>query len=279
MATREDNPFKPELQAYGLEFYTMDTGSAGTNADLKFKLNGCRGSSELIYNTGFVHPTYSTGRMEANQADWATIPSLNLGKLTSLEITNFGGGFLGAPDWDLGEVSVASARWISPTFLFNEKYTATYNNTVEAGHAAKIDLHANFNLPLPTIECPAPITVNNAPGKCNAVVNFAPKVEGLCPDVTAESKPPSGSIFDVGTTNVSSTRAQRRRGFAVVPAQSDGERRRGTADRVPRSDDRRMPQAPRRHGRRLRRSPPTTVPPPSRRRPRLAACSRSAPRR
>lgn len=204
MATREDNPFKPELQAYGLEFHTMDTGSAGTNADLKFKLNGCRGSSELIYNTGMVHDTYSTGRMEANQADWATIPSLNLGKLTSLEITNFGGGFNGAPDWDLGDVSVSSARWISPAFLFNEKYTATYNNTVEAGHTAKVDLHANFNLPLPTIECPAPITVNNAPGKCNAVVNFAPKVEGLCPDVTAESKPPSGSTFDVGTTNVSS---------------------------------------------------------------------------
>src|SRR6185295_17153395 len=110
----------------------------------------------------------------------------------------------GAPDWDLGEVSVASARWISPTFLFNEKYTATYNNTVEAGHTAKIDLHANFNLPLPTVECPAPITVDNAPGKCNAVVNFAPKVDGLCPDVTAVSKPPSGSTFDVGTTNVSS---------------------------------------------------------------------------
>jgi len=204
MATREDNPFKPELQAYGLEFYTMDTGGAGTNADLKFKLNGCRGSSELIYNTGFVHPTYSTGRMEANQWDWATIPSLNLGKLTSLEITNFGGGFLGAPDWDLGEVTVASARWISPTFLFNEKYTATYNNTVEAGHTTKIDLHPNFNLPLPTTECPAPITVNNAPGKCNAVVTFAPKVAGLCPDVTAESKPASGTGFDVGTTNVSS---------------------------------------------------------------------------
>jgi hypothetical protein len=30
-------------------------------------------------------------------------------------------------DWDSRRVTVASARWNSPTFLFNEKYTATYN--------------------------------------------------------------------------------------------------------------------------------------------------------
>jgi len=204
MATREDNPFKPELQAYGLQIGTMDTGTAGTNADLKFKLNGCRGSSELMYNTGMVYGTYSTGRMEANQADWVTIPSLNLGKLTSLEITNFGGGFGGAPDWDLADVSVGSARWIEPRFLQDKAYTATVNTTIPAGANATIDLSPNFTLPLPTIECPAPITVDNAPGKCNAVVNFAPKVEGLCPDAIAVSKPPSGSIFDVGTTDVSS---------------------------------------------------------------------------
>jgi hypothetical protein len=204
MATREDNPFKPELQAYGLQIRTMDTGTAGTNADLKFKLNGCRGSSELIYNTGMVHDFYSTGRMEADQADWVTIPSLNLGKLTSLEIHNFGGGLGGAPDWDLADLSVASARWIEPRFIQDKAYTATVNATIPADGDAIIDLKPNFTLPLPTIECPAPITVDNAPGKCNAVVNFAPKVEGLCPDVIAVSKPPSGSIFDVGTTNVSS---------------------------------------------------------------------------
>ena len=158
----------------------------------------------LKYNTGMVTGVYSTGRMESDQTDWATIPSLNLGKLTSLEIFNAGGGFNGAPDWDLADVSVSSARYISPRFLFNEIYTATYNGTVEAGHTAKMDLSPNFTLPLPTVECPAPIIVDNAPGKCNAVVNFAPKVDGLCPDVTAVSKPPSGSAFDVGTTNVNS---------------------------------------------------------------------------
>ena len=52
MATREDNPFKPELQAYGLEVTTLDTQNGGTNADLTFKLKGCRGTSTVTYNTG-----------------------------------------------------------------------------------------------------------------------------------------------------------------------------------------------------------------------------------
>ncbi|HMF97083.1 MAG TPA: HYR domain-containing protein, partial [Vicinamibacterales bacterium] len=56
--------------------------------------------------------------------------------------------------------------------------------------------------PLATIECPAPITVSNDPGKCNAVVAFAPKVDGMCPGVTAVSTPPSGTAFGVGTNNV-----------------------------------------------------------------------------
>jgi hypothetical protein len=49
--------------------------------------------------------------------------------------------------------------------------------------------------------------MNNAPGQCNAVVTFAPKVDGMCPDVTAKSVPASGTAFTVGTTNVTSTAA------------------------------------------------------------------------
>lgn len=204
MATREDNPFKPELQAYGLQVTTMDTQNGGTNADLTFKLKGCRGTSTVTYNTGMVTGLESTGRMESGQADWVTIPSLSLGKLISLEIFNDGTGLNGAPDWDLGDLSVGSSRWIEPRFLHDKAYTAIFNNTIPGGANVPIDLFPNFTLPLPTIECPAPITVDNAAGKCNAVVTFAPKVEGLCPDVKAESMPPSGSVFDVGTTNVSS---------------------------------------------------------------------------
>ena len=170
MATREDNPFKPQLLAYGLEVTTMDTQNGGTNADLTFKLKGCRGTSTVAYNAGMVTGLYSIGRMKSGQADWVTIPSLNLGKLTSLEIVNDGTGLGGAPGWDLGDLSVGSARWIEPRFLRDKAYTATFNTTIPGGANAPIDLTPNFTLPLPTIECPAPITVDNAPGKCNAVV-------------------------------------------------------------------------------------------------------------
>lgn len=208
MATREDNPFKPKLQAYGLEVRTLPGTYAGTNADLTFTLTGCRGSSTLTYNTGFVTGLYSTGRMESDQTDFVTIPSLNLGKLTSLEIYNDGTGLGGAPDWDLGDIRVSSARWLFPNFGHTAEYMATYNATVEANKpAAKLDLTPMFPEPEPTIECQAPITVNNEAGKCSAVVNFAPKVDGMCPDVTATSVPASGTAFAVGTTNVTSTAA------------------------------------------------------------------------
>ena len=104
MATREDNPFKPELQAYGLQVTTMDTQNGGTNADLTFKLTGCRGTSTVTYNTGMVTGLYSTARMESGQDDWVTIPSLNLGKLTTLEISNDGTGLGGGADLSSGSL-------------------------------------------------------------------------------------------------------------------------------------------------------------------------------
>jgi hypothetical protein len=66
-----------------------------------------------------------------------------------------------------------------------------------------LPLTPNFPEPPPTIQCPAPISVPNAPGQCSAPVSFAPTVSGMCPDVTAVSTPPSGSIFPVGTSTVS----------------------------------------------------------------------------
>src|SRR5262249_46059403 len=52
---------------------------------------------------------------------------------------------------------------------------------------------------------PAPITVNNDPGKCNAVVSFSTPATGMCNDVTTSSIPKSGTAFDVGMTDVTST--------------------------------------------------------------------------
>jgi hypothetical protein len=205
LATREDNPFKPALQSYGLEMTTMNTGNGGTNATLTFTLNGCRGSSTLTYNTGMVTGLYSTGRMESGQTDFATIPSLNLGKLTSVDIYNDGTGLGGAPDWDLGEIRASSARWLGTNIGHAFEYLGIWNATVAATKTVHVPLAAQFQEPEPTIECPAPITVNNAPGQCSAVVNFAPKVDGMCNDVTASSDPASGTAFAVGIKDVVST--------------------------------------------------------------------------
>jgi hypothetical protein len=206
LATKEDDPFKPLNQAYGLEVRTMDENEAGTNADLTFTLNGCRGSAELTYNTGFVWPLYSTLRMEAGNTDYATIPSLDLGKLTSLHIVNHGGGTGGYPEWHMQDVAVSSAKYLGQDYNHAFEYQGTLSNVVIPGDTSiTIPLSPSFTEPAPTITCPAPIIVNNTPGQCSAVVNFAPKAEGMCPDVTATSMPASGTAFGVGTTSVSST--------------------------------------------------------------------------
>jgi glycerophosphoryl diester phosphodiesterase len=205
-ATKDDNPFKPLNQAYGLELRTMDEDGAGTNADLTFTLNGCRGSSQITYNAGFVWPLYSTLRMEQGETDYATIPSLNLGKLTSLQIINHGGGFGGYPEWKLQDVAASSFKYLGQDYNHAFEYVGTLTNVTIPGNSSfNMPLKPNFTEPPPTIACPAPIAVDNAPGQCSAVVNFAPKAEGMCLDVTTSSLPPSGSTFDVGTTNVEST--------------------------------------------------------------------------
>ncbi len=201
LATKDDNPFKPLNQAYGLEFRTFD----GTNADLTFTLNGCRGSAELTYNTGFIWALYSTLRMEATNTDYATIPSLDLGKLTSLHIVNHGGGTGGYPEWGMQDVAVSSAKYLGQDYNHAFEYQGTVSNVLIPGNSSlTVPLAPNFTEPAPTIQCPAPITVNNAPGQCGAPVNFQPQVAGMCPDVTATSTPPSGATFAVGTTSVNS---------------------------------------------------------------------------
>ncbi len=52
-----------------------------------------------------------------------------------------------------------------------------------------------------TLTCPANVTMANAPGQCNATVSYpAPTTAGACGTVTCVN--PSGSIFNVGTSNV-----------------------------------------------------------------------------
>src|SRR5262249_27353598 len=51
-----------------------------------------------------------------------------------------------------------------------------------------------------TISCPSNVAVSTEPGKCTAVVNFAPTPTGTCGQTVCS--PASGSTFPKGTTTV-----------------------------------------------------------------------------
>lgn len=54
----------------------------------------------------------------------------------------------------------------------------------------------------PIITCPEDISIGTDPGECSAVLAYQPTAEDNCPDVSITCYPPSGSAFDVGTTEV-----------------------------------------------------------------------------
>lgn len=204
MATRADNKFQPLNEAYAVE---VITGSDGTDADVEFTLHGCRGNAKITVNAGYIIPLlYNTHRFESGNSDWITIPSKDLGEIQSVTIRNLGGG--DGPDWELAKIHVSSARYIGANWFDTNinagSHEYSFNSTVAipSGATANLTLTPNFALPLPTIQCPAPIAVNNDPNQCGAVVSFSPKVDGLCDDVKAVCDFPSGSFFPIGTTPV-----------------------------------------------------------------------------
>ncbi len=202
VATRADNPFAPALQSYGLGVLTDGDLFSGTDANLTFTLQGCRGSATITIDAGEVlDPIYDSERMRDGNWDWMAIPSMNLGKLTSVTIFNDGTG--DAPGWDFDDVRVSSAGWLGPDFGETIEYRHTAFHSLDGGDSITLPLTPNFPEPLPTIQCPPPIAVTNTPTQCSAPVTFSPTVSGLCPDVTAVSTPPSGSTFAVGTSTVS----------------------------------------------------------------------------
>ena len=120
LATRDDNPFLPLNEAYGL---MIRTGDDGTDANVTFTLNGSLGSSKITVNTE------PSGRMESGNTNFVTIPSRNLGGLKSITVENDGSG--NRPDWLLQDITVQSARWLKPDPIYH--YTARLNGT-NRGH-------------------------------------------------------------------------------------------------------------------------------------------------
>jgi Glycerophosphoryl diester phosphodiesterase len=196
LATRDDNPFQPLNEAYGIQVYT---DGDGTDADIKFTLHGCKGSATITVNSGlFVDAfpvIYDTHRFKSGNEDWVTIPSKDLGELQSITIENKGGGLY--PKWHVEDIRVKSFRYIGAG-----EYTNTVGAIIPDGTTTNLTLTPTFTLPPPTIQCPADQVLANNPGQCGAVLNFAPQVDGPCNDVTAVCDPPSGTLFPVGTTTV-----------------------------------------------------------------------------
>ena len=199
LATPADNPFHPALESYGLEILTSDIADAGTDAHLTFTLKGCRGVSSNTVDTGSIYVGYDTARMRKGNTDWTTMPSKDLGNLKSIVIRNDGGIQNG---WHLKEIRVSSARYLGPNWGHAREYVASFNGWIYKNTTVEIPLVPNFPEPLPTIQCPAPITVANDANQCGAAVSFAPVVDGPCDDVTAVCSPASGTVFPVGQTMV-----------------------------------------------------------------------------
>src|SRR5262249_21233571 len=154
-----------------------------------FTLNGCKGSASVTALTGLIafNPfPYQSGRMEKDQMDWVTLPSLDLGRLSSLTIENGGGPGSG---WHLGDVHVRSARWIESAYDTLNECSGSWNDWVEHGQPpVSVPLVAtNFQEELPTIQCPAPMVVASAPDQCSATVSFSPTASDVCPGVVAVS--------------------------------------------------------------------------------------------
>src|SRR5258708_3974154 len=143
LATRDDNPFQPKLQSYGLEIATPTGDGNGTNANLQFTLTGCKGTAQITVNTGFIIPiVYTTGRMENGQTDYVTIPSKDLGTLESIKIYNDGTGL--GPEWTFKDIKISSAGYIGANFNNSFEYQALGTTTLPAFATVTLPLKANF---------------------------------------------------------------------------------------------------------------------------------------
>jgi hypothetical protein len=112
MATKNDNPFRPRKEAYGLRVTTRDVSLAGTDADLTFKLTGSCGSAEVTIDASYASGIAIPNRFEQDRVDYVTLPSKNLGFLQKIELKSDSTG--ANPDWEPGSIQISSDRWGIP---------------------------------------------------------------------------------------------------------------------------------------------------------------------
>ncbi len=89
-----------------------------------------------------------------------------------------------------------------PVGITTEEYTVTDSSGQEVSCSFTITVIDNET---PVVTCPADITVNNDVGECGAVVNFAPTVVDNCPGAIVSADFMSGTLFPIGSTEVTVT--------------------------------------------------------------------------
>jgi hypothetical protein len=106
----------------------------------------------------------------------------------------------------MGATSGSGGADASGTFnvgISTVTFTATDDESNTAQCANIVTVNDTEN---PTANCPSNITQNNDAGQCGAIVNFViPSPTDNCAGATSSASPASGSIFSVGTTQVTVT--------------------------------------------------------------------------
>ena len=197
VATRDDNPFLPKLQSYGLEIETPTGDGNGTNANLQFTIAGCKGSAKATVNAGFIVPlTYTSGRMENGQTDYLTIPSADLGTLASVTIYNDGTGL--GPEWTFKDVKISSAGYIGADLNHTFEYQALGTHTLAAFKTITLPLTPNFAGGT-TFNAPSLPDVN---AQCSAVLPAAPIATQSCSAAPIVGTTTSTGPFGQGDTSI-----------------------------------------------------------------------------
>ena len=108
----------------------------------------------------------------------------------------------GTPTVTVSQATNGGAGSIASPLIITRTYTATDGAGRTANASQTITVIDNT---LPSITCPANMTVDAAAGTCSAVVNFSVSANDNCSVPTIVSSPPSGSVFPLGITTVMST--------------------------------------------------------------------------
>ena len=123
LAARDDNPMRPLNEAYALKVVTSDIADAGTDARVTFTLKGCLGQATGTIDTSRI------GRMERGKTNYLAIPSMDLGRLTSLTVSRDDAG--SAPGWNLDTVTITSDKYVkSAKYNAANAFTGTFKDWI-----------------------------------------------------------------------------------------------------------------------------------------------------